>query len=519
MKKLFSFYLIMIIILCLIIPTAAYSLGDVDNSGDISAADARLALRASVDLESLAEDAFVNADVDRDGTLTASDARMILRASVGIETLHTHNYGDWEITHEASCTEIGTKVKYCVCGDCIQKSIPMLLHNYTDGVCGACGEYINTNLPKMYFVGNIAEMNTKTDERKIQISYTSKDISFEGFAKIKVQGSSSLSYEKKNYTINLYEDENLEEKMKIDVGWGKQNKYCLKANWIDKTHSRNIVTANIVTEVQQKYGLFEQAPANGAIDGFPIEIYSNGEFLGIYTFNIPKDEWMFNMDKNNPNHIVFCSEAWLPANCFKAEPDFNTWSVEVGQETDETLNKLKELFNFVMNSSDEEFKQNFDEHLNLDATLNYYILADFAYLVDNTGKNLLLATYDGNVWYPSLYDLDTSWGTHWNGKSIYDYKNQPFNFQSSTLWSRLQNLFGEELSARYFELREEILTKEHIMEKFEEFKASIPVESFMMENAKWGTQIPGADISQIEEYLNFIIPEKDIKYSAMIETE
>ncbi len=64
----------------------AFTPGDVDGDGDITAYDARAALRASVKLESFEEGgkAFLAADADRDGALTAGDARLILRKSVGI---------------------------------------------------------------------------------------------------------------------------------------------------------------------------------------------------------------------------------------------------------------------------------------------------------------------------------------------------------------------------------------------------------------------------------------------------
>ena len=62
-----------------------YTMGDVDGDGDIKAADARLALRASVKLEVLSESQFTAADADFDGAINASDARSILRASVKLE--------------------------------------------------------------------------------------------------------------------------------------------------------------------------------------------------------------------------------------------------------------------------------------------------------------------------------------------------------------------------------------------------------------------------------------------------
>lgn len=60
-------------------------LGDVDGDGNISAADARMALRASVSLEKLNNWATIAADFNGDKTIVASDARLILRTSVGLE--------------------------------------------------------------------------------------------------------------------------------------------------------------------------------------------------------------------------------------------------------------------------------------------------------------------------------------------------------------------------------------------------------------------------------------------------
>ncbi|MBQ8210776.1 MAG: bacterial Ig-like domain-containing protein [Clostridia bacterium] len=61
-------------------------LGDVNGDGEITAADARLALRSSAMLEYLDENSFNAADVDFNGELTASDARKILRVSAGIDS-------------------------------------------------------------------------------------------------------------------------------------------------------------------------------------------------------------------------------------------------------------------------------------------------------------------------------------------------------------------------------------------------------------------------------------------------
>lgn len=67
--------------------------GDIDKNGDITAADARLALRISVNLEKFAATSpeYKASDVDGKSGTTASDARLILRNSVSLEKLNLAN--------------------------------------------------------------------------------------------------------------------------------------------------------------------------------------------------------------------------------------------------------------------------------------------------------------------------------------------------------------------------------------------------------------------------------------------
>lgn len=372
----------------------------------------------------------------------------------------------------------------------------------------------NKTISEIYLYGNMDAMKRKSDVRSVAAFFVQGDKEISCHATIKVQGTSSLVYEKKNYTIQFFQDPAHETGMAVDVGWGAENTYCLKANWIDKTHSRNIVTAKLAAEIQRKYNVLEQAPCNGLVDGFPVEVYINGQFHGLYTWNIPKSEWQFGMDQENPDHILMCGEDWKPAAVFYDTPNLNSWSIEAGPENEETLGKFSRLSEFIMNSSDEEFKTEFESYIDLDAALNYYILVDFAYLKDNRGKNMLVATYDGNVWYPSLYDLDTSWGTHWRGTKLYDYANEQLSFSEvNNLARRMELVFSNELHDRYFELRQELLTKDHILDLFVTFDNQISDEAKACEVERWGEQIPGYDFSQVEEYLDTIIPQLDKKYS------
>lgn len=65
--------------------TVSFSRGDINDDGQVTSADARLALRYSVGLETFSLKQKCSADADNDNEITSSDARLILRFSVGLE--------------------------------------------------------------------------------------------------------------------------------------------------------------------------------------------------------------------------------------------------------------------------------------------------------------------------------------------------------------------------------------------------------------------------------------------------
>ena len=103
----------------------------------------------------------------------------------------------------------------------------------------------------------------------------------------------------------------------------------------------------MIHNVSEKYGLFESAPNNANIDGFPVEVYINGEFLGLYTFNMPKDAWMLGLDEA-AGHLAFDADINSNQTFFKKKFSYSDWGIEVGEENDENLEKFNCLFYFVV---------------------------------------------------------------------------------------------------------------------------------------------------------------------------
>ena len=137
--------------------SAAARLGDVDNDGEITSGDARLALRAAVSLETITPDFLLSADVDRNGEIEASDARMILRASVQLEDLsrydHTHQVETWTPIkddpagaeyHSGVCTICGQTVreKHNVVSKIIKEST-CTEPGEAEERCGVCGQVLD----------------------------------------------------------------------------------------------------------------------------------------------------------------------------------------------------------------------------------------------------------------------------------------------------------------------------------------------------------------------------------------
>ncbi len=377
------------------------------------------------------------------------------------------------------------------------------------------------DMPKVFIYGS-ALPTTKTDVL-LTMDYISNTDKFSSYIKLKCQGTSSMSFDKKNFTISMFNDEERVTKLKKNFkGWGEQSKFVLKANYVDTTHTRNLSGARIAYDMIESRPDSEfksnllNAPRYGLVDGFPIKLYFNGEFYGIYTWNIPKDGWMFNMDKNNPNHIVLCAEKNTDGNSslinscqFKklwTNGDEGDWSVEFGTYSQTVADSLNRCINFVMTATDDEFKTNISQYFDLYSLLDYYCFSYLTCHLDGLAKNMLMVTYDGVIWGASLYDMDSIYGVQWHGNSYVATNYQcpeEYQEQFSLLWERIEFCFGEELYARYQELRQGALSLSNIIKHVEEIYDIIPDRVFADEHAKW-TNLPQVSANTMTRFRNYM---------------
>ena len=345
------------------------------------------------------------------------------------------------------------------------------------------------DMPRIYF--SEGTLPTSKNATVMKFDYYSKTAAYHGYVDIKCQGNSSMSYPKKKFTIKPYQDKAKTKKLKIDFkGWGKQSKFVLKANWIDLTHARNVVSARLwgdIIKTRSDYTtavpeLLRTSPNQGAIDGFPVLVYSNGVYQGRYTLNIPKDKWMSNMDDALDTHCILCGENYQ-SGCFRALPNINgsDWTDELHDVVPAAIKtSWTNAIKFVMNSTDDEFKTNLSNYFDVNSLIDYLLYGIVSTNLDGYGKNQIYFTYDGVHWIASVYDLDSTWGLWWNGGSFVatTYSRKEFqdhkDGQGNQLYDRLEKLFIPQLKARYTELRKDVLSVSHIIQKFEEFNDVCP---------------------------------------------
>ncbi len=409
----------------------------------------------------------------------------------------------------------------------------LIISGNTKKICTICGynaagenkgpvDPTVLGLPVLFFEGDY-QSATKSKTVTVKASVKGEGLNFSSYATLKWQGNSSIRYDKKNYTVKFYKDEELTDKYKFDpFGWGKENEYCLKANWIDATQARNVVNARLWGQVCATRKKLDKnladLPNYGAIDGYPVLVYMNGEFYGIYTMNIPKDKWMFDMKNDETKkQAIFMGAQWGDSSKLLEEIPYDLgiqWEIEhcSTEDTRWAVDSFNRLIKCINDPDEEAFKKNISKYVDVEAAIDHMIFTLSIGGHDNYGKNILYATYDGVKWIPSVYDMDTSWGLYWDGSKYVDagtglpiVAKRAINFVRSEnqLWRRLMLTHKDQVAARYEELRAGVLSDKNIKEAFSSFMDGFPTLATMAEAEKW-PHLPNINTDYREQLLKFI---------------
>ncbi|MGE9897845.1 CotH kinase family protein [Limosilactobacillus reuteri] len=392
----------------------------------------------------------------------------------------------------------------------------------------------NYDLPILYLYGaGIEGMQSKKDELSEGLSFSFPRFNVSGtLTGIKVQGASSASLAKKNYTLHL------DRKIELIPGYGKQKKYVIKADMTDFSHVRNVGCAKLWGKVRETRIKADDAiKANdtdylvdnvgnhitgeadpqlsiggnyGAVDGFPIALYINDKYWGLYTFNVPKDDWMAKMPKKQGCAIV--STVWASFN-ESTRLDGKDMDIEFcgTEDSDWVFRSINNLIDGVKASytSKDDFEKVVLPLLDIDSAIDYYVYSVAIGNVDGVVRNFNLQTWDGKKWYFAAYDLDMVFG---RTPDLLDYLSPDYNGSSirhggitfenlsggNRIFHQLWKFYKADIIARYKELVQSVLSASNVSTFLTNYAKSMPIALKIQEDKLW-PQTPLSDTNNLEQ--------------------
>ena len=369
----------------------------------------------------------------------------------------------------------------------LKSILPVVETNIIEKVKDALPQIIepaNDDIPTIFISGAIPDSKNYVAG---ELEYVSKTTKFHAYTYIKLQGASTLALPKKNYTVNLYSDENRNIKFNKEFkNWGFHNNFVLKADYNDILHARNVVGAKLwgkVVASRPDYDTLPEelrnSPNNGAIDGFPVKVYVDGKYNGLYNWTIPKCDWMVGMNSANANHVLLSAEfndngdvnyEYNPCNFNTLwDGNKNYFDVEIGENSPELVSSLNAVIEAIINDDPVALEQSLD----IKGAIDYFIFQEIILGTDGLAKNMLLATYDMTKWYLSAYDMDSTFDLDWNGEILEEYNSDmphyPYNNRYSGLLVYIRSIYPHVYIERYIELRKSVLSYSSIIGEFEKY--------------------------------------------------
>ena len=176
---------------------------------------------------------------------------------------------------------------------------------------------------------------------------------------IDVQGNSTQWFPKKNFAVDMFNDDWGGEEFSLKFGdWPEQDSYHIKAWWVDMFRGLGQVYYELLDEVwsykrgplnrpwmkaivssdrltNRGYGCeynYQPGDLNSRVDsgakchplGFPVVVFYNGEFYGVSSFAMKKHRKNYHMDKKNYDQILI--DGVLRANEFWSGENNINWA-------------------------------------------------------------------------------------------------------------------------------------------------------------------------------------------------
>lgn len=409
------------------------------------------------------------------------------------------------------------------------------------------------------------------------------------------QGSSSIKYKKKSIAIDLFDSEIGGESFSVKFGeWVPQDSFHLKAYYTDPFRGIGVIGYSIYNDIVKTRGLEKDyvwkrallntdaiTPTNPIVDGkkevllytesgarcfpdgFPCMVFQNGEFWGLYSFQLKKHRSNYCLNKKTAEHIHLdgnISETSLfnangdssliqwkninkvgfeirnPKSLYLmdgSEYDADLNSGELIDETSEFYDELKHKTSakvkkyiidfsktlatikaaedvYLGNKTDENLKaikDTLETYFDSENLIDYLITCDVLRNTDGFADNWQWVTYNGVKWYVCLYDVDATLGNHWQPVQTInpplDGKHVTQIISKISMMKYITTYYVSELEERYAYLRKNgIIDAERIVTKIRDWMLRFGGQyAYELEANKWTDFVKNDNIFRVHKWL------------------
>lgn len=394
---------------------------------------------------------------------------------------------------------------------------------------------------------------------------------------LNAQGNSSMAFIKKNGAIDICNDEWIgDDTFKIKFGdWLAFDSFHLKAYYTDFFRGVSIMAYKLADEVELSRDVLVNRPwkrqllanytfgtdqTNSAQvndlslqldneakchpDGFPCIVYLDGNFYGIYAFNIKKHRDNYHMDKGTAEHIhldgdLLASNIWNgtinwdtfeirnPKNLYYKEAhngtykydadiaqaeiagddEVNAWiaagklpdGTEISSKIEKCLKITAKVKNYIIrlsnalatiNAEIDAAKQKtlFASYFDVPSLVDYEIVQMATGDTDGFGKNWQWITLDGKHWSVCEYDKDMSFGGFFTGQftQASPSKGDWAGNSTSTPMGLIISLYKDDIVSMWKDLtNKNVLTADNIISIAKDWINRIGTDNFKKEYKKW----------------------------------
>ena len=364
----------------------------------------------------------------------------------------------------------------------------------------------------------VGALPTNTGKSSVPVDvklYCNNTLLLKSPADMVLQGSSSLHlYDKKNFTLDLL-TEDRENPIDVKIGqWEAFDSFHLKAYATDLTMARDVGGARLWHKIRTNRpypsnlislpnvtGTNDTDKVNsydGALfytDGFPFEMWVNGVYHGLFVWRIKKDAKNYRIDNKKKTNIFLANSNIedLKWNIF----DHTQWELrspklsgytENGAIPDaDVLSKIQRLWNWFekVRKGEVDFESTASQYINLDSFVDYIISMQMIHHWDHWNNNMMLVSWDSDVFSLVPYDMDFSIGRlspYWSFTA-----NPAQLVWRGTFWSGVMYVkLRSRINARWTELRNNgFINPKMLDDCYKPFFTTIGRNLYQTEQEKW----------------------------------